>query len=108
MTSPFATCPTCGAPHAWTWEEAFDKFGFGDGDGLVLTDIVADALREAGYRVEVHPWGMHNVVITGISRADTSLIPETATVGYDNPRGYLPGDIIELLDNTFPHEGGQP
>ena len=32
----------------WTWEEAFDKFGFNDGDGLVMTYEVADFIGELG------------------------------------------------------------
>ena len=35
----------------WSWEEAFDKFGFEDGDGLVMTDVVAAVLQDAGYSV---------------------------------------------------------
>ena len=23
----------------WEWEEAFDKFGFGDGDGWIISEI---------------------------------------------------------------------
>ena len=43
----FSTCPKCLSTIDWSWEEAFDKFGFGDGDGLVMTDTVAAALRRA-------------------------------------------------------------
>lgn len=107
MTSPISKCPACNM-QLWSWEEAFDKFGFSDGDGLVMSDTVADALRLAGYRVELTPWGMHNVVITGISRDGKALIPDTATVGYDDPRSYLPHDIIELLDRTFSEVEVQP
>ena len=48
----------------WTWEEAFDKFGFNDGDGLVMTYEVADFIGELGYEVEANGWGMHNTIIT--------------------------------------------
>jgi hypothetical protein len=50
---PQANCPTCNTDHDWSWDEAFNKFGFGDGDGLVMTNQVADALRAAGYTVTV-------------------------------------------------------
>ena len=50
-------CESCGSSHEWTWADAFDKFGFGDGDGLVMTSSVADI-----------------------------------------PRGYLPAEIVSLLD----------
>lgn len=83
----------------WSWEEAFDKFGFGDGDGLVMTDVVVSVLTDAGYSVTAEPWGLHNVTIMSIKSADgTELIPSTANIGYDDPRSYLPHAIITLLD----------
>ena len=33
---PITTCLTCCGEYHWKWEEAFDKFGFGDGDNLVV------------------------------------------------------------------------
>lgn len=99
------TCPTCGNPYRWAWEEAFDKFGFGDGDGIVMTPLVVEALQEHGYTVEFNTWGMHNTLIFAIARDGKSLIPETATVGYDDPRTYLPPDIVALLDREFPNGG---
>lgn len=95
-------CPTCGNAYVWAWEEAFDKFGFDDGDGLVMTETVADALRKRGYNVTVEPWPLHNVVITEIGKDGVSLIPEAAELGYDDPRTYLPRDIIAILDWAFP------
>lgn len=96
-------CPNCLEPITWSWEEAFDKFGFGDGDGVVMTDHVADALRQAGYAVEVVPWGMHNVTISSIKTdAGHEVIPfDTISFGYDDPRDYLPEAIVRLLDETF-------
>ena len=97
------TCPTCCEPHSWSWEEAFDKFGFGDGDGIVMTEHVAKALRKAGYGVTTEPWGCHNVTVTSITnKKGSELIPETANCGYDEPRDYLPARIIKVLDNAFP------
>jgi hypothetical protein len=96
--SAFTTCESCGTCHQWTWEEAFDKFGFGDGDGLVMTDSVAGVLIGAGYAVESQQWGLHNVVITSIKLDGVEQIPEGATIGYDDPRSYLPATIVELLD----------
>src|SRR5690606_11796613 len=66
MSAVRTCCPTCGHTHHWSWEEAFDKFGFGDGDDLVMTEAVADALRRHGYAVTVTQWGMHNAIITEI------------------------------------------
>jgi hypothetical protein len=96
--SAFTTCESCGTCHEWTWEEAFDKFGFGDGDGLVMTDSVAGVLIAAGYTVESRQWGLHNVVIISITLDGVEQIPEGAPLGYDDPRGYLPAAIVALLD----------
>lgn len=84
----------------WSWEEAFDKFGFEDGDGLVMTHVVVAVLTDAGYNVTAEPWGMHNVVIISITATGgAELIPSTANLGYDEPRDYLPEAIIKLLDS---------
>jgi hypothetical protein len=96
--SAFTICESCGARHDWTWEEAFQKFGFGDGDGLVMTDSVAGVLIDAGYAVESQQWGLHNVIITSIKLDGVEQIPEGTTLGYDDPRGYLPAAIVALLD----------
>ena len=88
----------------WEWEEAFDKFGFNDGDDPVQTGHVALALEEAGYAVEVTPWGIHNTVITSISKAGIELMPvgeNSQRIGYDNPRTYLSEELVKLLDEQF-------
>ncbi len=96
------TCPTCSHRHQWSWEEAFDKFGFDDGDGLIMTHHVAEALRLRGYTVVSEPWGAHNVVISEVhSKTGASLIKVTASIGYDDPRRYLPKRIVDLLDAAF-------
>lgn len=94
-------CRHCGADHQWSWEEAFDKFGFEDGDGLVMTEAVAGALRKGGYDVTVEAWGLHNIVITTIGKSGRSLISDKVNLGYDDPRKFLPKKIIALLDETF-------
>lgn len=100
------TCKTCGQDTYWRWEEAFDKFGFNDGDGMVMTETVASALELAGYDVKTHAWGWHNVVIDRIRKDGVDLIDLKAIqFGYDNPRDYLPDAIIELLDTAFPEDG---
>lgn len=96
-----STCPHCGSRHHWRWEDAFDKFGFGDGDGLVMTDAVAYVLRENNLAVTTTPWGLHNVIITAIARNGIALIPTGTSLGYDDPRAYLPDDIVELLDDAL-------
>ena len=83
----------------WSWEEAFDKFGFEDGDGAVMTDVVVAVLRDAGYSVTAEPWGSHNITISSIQDASgAELIPTDIQFGYDDPRDYLPDAIIKLLD----------
>ncbi len=100
------TCITCTQDTHWSWTEAFDKFGFCDGDGLVMTEHVADALRGLGYNVIAEPWGCHNVTITSIkTKKGKELIPARTNLGYDDPLDYLPKRIIKLLDKAFPEDG---
>ena len=94
-------CTQCGHEHGWSWTEAFEKFGFDDGDGLVMTEAVATVLAAAGYAVSSFKWGMHNTIISSIKRGQTELIPEGTSVGYDDPRKYLPEEVIALLDERF-------
>ena len=99
---PKTTCQTCFNDYAWRWEDAFDKFGFNDGDGQVMTADVVDVLERAGYRCETGDWLLHNTVISAITKDGSQQIPATANVGYDDPRGYLPEDIVRLLDEKLP------
>lgn len=101
MTAVRTSCPTCGHLHRWSWEEAFCKFGFEDGDGLVMTESVAEALRSHGYDVTTIHWGFHNFIITDISKNGVSVIPDNTVRGYDDPRRYLPDDVVALLDEEF-------
>ena len=100
---PISSCHTCGGEVSWSWEEAFYKFGFMDGDGLVETRAVEDVLVNAGYAVSVEEWGLHNLVIVSIKQGEKELIlHEQIKFGYDDPRDYLPATIIELLDHELP------
>jgi hypothetical protein len=101
---PISVCCTCGGTIQWNWEEAFCKFGFLDGDGQIETQNIADALTEAGYEVIIQEWGMHNTIITHIKKFELEQIPDDVKLGYDNPREYLPAEIVELLDKLFPAE----
>ena len=89
----------------WVWEDAFDKFGFDDGDGEVRTDEVADLLERHGFQVALHAYGLHNTVITSIIETCSGIeqIPASANTGYDDPRGYLPKSIVDILDARMPH-----
>ena len=96
----------------WSWEEAFSKWGFNDGDGIVMTDEVAKAIRELGYEVEADTWGIHNTVITSIVKEEDSfdlsgdvlsLIEYNQFIG-DDIREHLPADLVEHLDRKFPDD----
>ena len=97
-------CDNCGGEFHWIWEEAFDKFGFNDGDGQVETWQVEGVLTDAGYEVTVQEWGMHNTVIVSIKKDGVELIPyedQGLSFGHDDPRSYLPAEIITLLDQKL-------
>ncbi len=98
-------CPSCRQETEWSWTEAFDKFGFNDGDGLIMTEHVAETLTKAGYTVATQAWSIHNVIIASIKRADIELIPANANPGYDDPLDYLPNDVIALLNDAYPDDG---
>jgi len=90
----------------WGWEEAFYKFGFGDGDGPNFTEEVANFLMGEGYDVDCRTWGMHNYMIMDIKRDGVSIMPDEAEhstfqVGYSDPREWLPKDLIKKLDKEF-------
>jgi len=97
-------CPACCQETNWSWTEAFDKFGFNDGDGIVMTGHVAETLSKAGYTVRSEPWGIHNITISSIQRDGLELIPENIEYGYDDPLDYLPKDIIDLLNTAYPED----
>lgn len=105
---PKTTCENCGGTYHWNWEEAFDKYGFGDGDGQIETDIVIQVLEAEGYKVEAHQWGLHNTVIRSIKLKGIEQISEDADTGYADPRQYLPTAIVKLLDKKLPAEGEVP
>ena len=99
---PVTKCPHCFGDYYWSWEDAFLKFGFGDGEAVVMTQAVAEVLRKAGYAVNVVPWGLHNVVIDSILKGGIELIPmQRIRFGYDEPRDYLPKKVIRLLDREL-------
>ena len=97
-------CIACGGIVHWSWEEAFDKFGFTDGASAYLTHEVVRVLEKAGYDVRSTAWGCHNEIITDIAKDGRELIAPEVNRGYDDPRGYLPPDVVTLLDRIFPEE----
>lgn len=105
---PVCECINCGRnTFRWQWEEAFDKFGFNDGDGQNETAQVEDVLTDAGYEVRTGAWGLHNEVIISIKKDGQELIPfddPKIAFGYTDAREYLPAEIIALLDEKFPED----
>ena len=92
----------------WFWEEAFNKFGFGDGDELVYTQDIANFIEELGYKVEYNGWGVHNTIIDSIKTKDDDVIMDWESLeswglemGYSDPREYLPKDLVKKLDEKF-------
>ena len=102
---PMSECHYCGGEFAWRWTDAFDKFGFMDGDGQIETWQVEEVLTEAGYEVTVEEWGLHNTVITSIKKQGAEQIPHgnpDYRFGYDDPHHFFPKEIIALLDEKLP------
>ena len=90
----------------WTWDEAFSKFGFDDGENLFNgSDEVASVIEELGYKVSCGNWGNHNYLINGVLKEGTevNLIETTDdyTMGYSDPRSALPSEVIKRLDECF-------
>ena len=83
------------------WSEAFNKFGYDDGDGVVETPLVAEILENAGYRVKYSRWSPHNTIIYSIKKDGIEFMPldhHFWRIGYDDPRGYLPKSIQAFLN----------
>ena len=98
-------CYSCGCEYHWDWTEAFYKFGFNDGDGQVMTEVVKYCLEIDGYTVKCKPWGCHNYVIYSVKKGNKEFIPydyREYEFGSDDPRKYFPEDLIALLDREFP------
>ena len=85
----------------WEWEESFSKFGFGDGDDMVFTEVVADYIESLGYETQ-YSGGIHNSYFDSIKdKSGKEIIGEEVQIGYDDPRDYLPKSLIEKLDGYF-------
>ena len=102
---PNTTCHTCDGTYWWRWEEAFDKFGFNDGDAIVMTETVVEALQNAGYEVTVDRYGLHNTIITAITRNGVAEYPIGIIPGAGDVRPYLSPELITVLDQIFPEDG---
>ena len=93
------------------WREAFDKFGFHDGDSWNGTDLVSDFLEEQfNVKTECDSWGCHNYMIMAVKDQDgKNLIPEeNFSHGYDEPDEWMPKEWVEALDEHFDENWEQP
>ena len=89
----------------WHWEEAFQKFGFGDGDGWNGTHLVGGALMDLGYSYEAETAGMHNCIIVRLSKDGQEV--DLGDLYYEDDAGVrlgLPKEVVRFLDERF-HEG---
>ena len=90
----------------WEWEEAFDKFGFDDGDGMVFTGLVAKYIESLGYETH-YDGGFHNTYFGSIKDKSgkelLSVMPngDEIDIGYSDPREYLPESLVQKLDEHF-------
>lgn len=97
----------------WEWQEAFDKFGFNDGDGWNGTDLVAEYIDSKGYDCVCDWWGCHNFMIMDILKNGKSILfkqddlwlPHLShidePIGYTRPESYLPSQLVNDLNAHF-------
>lgn len=98
----------CTDGYQWLWEDAFYEHGFQSGKSQIETSIVENVLIDAGYIVETDQFGTNNIVIISIKKDQRELIPigyAGLNFGEDDPRDYLPGEILQLPDKELPEKG---
>jgi hypothetical protein len=77
----------------WTFEDAFSKFGFEDGDSWHnYTWTLANAIKEIGYIVVYGTWGCHNTLILDIIRPHPGVEPAVHNV-IDDPEFDIDGFV---------------
>jgi hypothetical protein len=86
----------------WTWEEAFQKFGFGDGNETIHTDDIVSLLASMGWGYN-YADSSHNQYIFMLEKGGAVIEFD----GYDDEaaiRAKLPMKLVEALDKEFPAE----
>jgi hypothetical protein len=90
------------APVYWFWQDGFDRHGYGDGDGPIMTDTVVEVLKRAGYAPTVYRDGMHNEYIYQMTGPDAVELVDLEKPYGAEPETYLPQAVRDLLDAAFP------
>lgn len=81
----------------WDWRDAFDKFGFGDGDSWNGTGYVREFLEGLGWTLNEAQYGAHNWMIFKMTKGDVVIEAD----GYKQPEEFLPQELIDALDKKF-------
>ena len=63
----YSKCVVCLGTYYWSWQQAFFKFGFDDGDGQVETYTVVSVLMKAGYPKQIATTASLFILINSIS-----------------------------------------
>lgn len=94
---PICKCALCGGPKSWEWEEAFYHDGFDDGINS-QTEVVEAVLADAGYEVTTNDSEAARYIDSIKTRDGIEQIACHTWRGESDPRGFLPDNIIKLLD----------
>lgn len=86
----------------WSWTEAFNKYGFNEGETDTYTFEVSDFLADLGYIIETTS-GIHNTYISSL-RSPTGvelLAVNKFNVGIDDAEEQLPDVLVDALNQKF-------
>ena len=89
----------------WIWEEAFQRYGFNDGNNSE-TWRVMEALEGEGY-VGDEVSGVHNTYICGLRKETGEVWNDGLCEDVNDSaqlRASLPSEVVALLDRAFPDE----
>jgi hypothetical protein len=94
----------------WTWEEAFQTYGFNGGDNPQHSDSVGEFLVSLGWHYELastHHNSHINEIWKGDNR-DKEWIQFEGQEGDNQIRDMLPEDVVAALDKEFPSDTELP